>query len=189
MIYLNDHIDDFDVPSALRCVSPQRLAHATRYRHEIDRRLSLAVYMLLCEALRNEYGITEPPLFDFGPHGKPVLRNHPDIHFNLSHCRRAALCVVSDRPVGCDIEDVPAELDLDICRYCSNDVEIADILASDNPPLEFFTRWTRKEAYLKRTGEGLTNHLSEILNTPQAAAASFQTTYAPHIGCVYTICQ
>ncbi len=184
MIYLNDHIEEIDVEQALSVVSEQRRQYALHYRQQQDRRLSLAVYLLLCKALKTEYGITKPPEFTFGPHGKPTLRDHPDIHFNLSHCPRAALCVVSDQPVGCDIECVPAELDMDLCRYCCTDEETAAILASDNPTLAFTELWTKKEAYMKLTGEGLTSHFSflashfSLLNSYTSLDRSY----------VYTVC-
>ena len=91
MIYLNEHIAEIDPAEALQKVSRQRAEHALRYRHLADRQLSLAVFLLLMEGLEKEYGLTEAPELAFGPSGKPYLAGHPDIHFNLSHCPRAAL--------------------------------------------------------------------------------------------------
>ena len=192
MIYLNDHIDELDIAEALRQVSPERAAYALRYRRELDQRLSLAVYLLLQQALREEYGMQEVPPFAYGPNGKPFLKDHPGIHFNLSHCPRAALCVVADHPVGCDIEAVPEELDLDLCHHCFNDKEVAAILASDSPTLTLTTLWTQKEALLKLTGEGLsdaTSHLSPL--TSHLSPFTFHLS-PPHISpdrsYVYTVC-
>ena len=106
MIYLNTHPEDLNIDLALKQVSPQRREAALRYMRDIDRKLSLAAFLLLMEGLEKEYGISEPPVLAFGPHGKPFLRDYPHIHFNLSHCSRAALCVVGDAPVGCDVETV-----------------------------------------------------------------------------------
>jgi len=58
MIYLNDRISDIDIEQALAMVSETRRQKALAYRHENDQRLSLAVYMLLCEGLEKEYGIS-----------------------------------------------------------------------------------------------------------------------------------
>ena len=57
MIYIDDHIHDFDLQEALETVSPQRRAQALRYRHERDQRLCIAAYRLLQQALLKEYGI------------------------------------------------------------------------------------------------------------------------------------
>lgn len=188
MIYLNDDIEGLDLEHAFASVSPQRRDYALRYRFELDRRLSLAVYLLLCEGLKEEYGISELQEFVFGHHGKPALKNHPEIHFNLSHCHRAALCVVGEGPVGCDVECVPEELDREVCRYCFNEREMADIAGSADPPLAFARLWTRKEAFLKFTGEGLTDNLPALLDSPQAEKACFQTYVAADNSYVYTVC-
>ena len=187
-IWLNDHLDTLDVEQALQAVSVQRRMEALRYRYDKDRRQSLAVYLLLCEGLEKEYGITALPQFVFGHHGKPMLKDYPDIHFNLSHCREAALCVISDQPVGCDVESVPNELDMDVCRYCYNEEEIADIVASDHPTIAFTILWTKKEAYLKLTGEGLTDDLPSLFGPAQSEEVSFSTFVAPDKSYVYTIC-
>ena len=168
-------------------MSKQRWQEALRYVQVGDQRQSLAAYLLLCEALEKEYGIVEKPEFSFGTHGKPFLANHPGIHFNLSHCRSAVLCVVDSVPVGCDIEEVPETLDIDLCRYCFNDQEADSILCSPNPPLAFTELWTKKEAFLKLTGEGLTDNLREALNSPLAQKATFKTIISPDNTFVYTV--
>lgn len=125
----------------------------------------------------------EVPPFAYGPNGKPFLKDHPGIHFNLSHCPRAALCVVADHPVGCDIEAVPEKLDLDLCHHCFNDKEVAAILASDSPTLTLTTLWTQKEALLKLTGEGLT--AMSQLSTLHFPLSTF---HSPDCSYVYTAC-
>ncbi len=189
MIYLDTRVDEMDLAAALEQVGDWRREVALRYVKDDDRRLSLSVYMLLRSALEREYGITVQPEFDYGPHGKPFLRDYPHIHFNLSHCRGAALCVVGDAPVGCDIERVEAKVDMEVCRYCCNENEVEAILGSDNPQLAFFTLWTRKEAFLKYTGEGLTNNLPGLLLTPEALSVRFETYTAEDGALVYTICR
>ena len=159
MIYLNEHIADIDLTEALQKVGPLRAEYALRYHRDLDRRLSVAVILLLMEGLEREYGLSGPPVFAFGLNGKPFLADHPEIHFNLSHCPRAALCVLGNAPVGCDIEAVPDELDWDVCRHCFNEAEHHSIRTAANPLLAFTEHWTRKEAYLKWTGEGLCDDL------------------------------
>lgn len=189
MIYLNDHIDSLDIEESLALVSKQRRQEALRYRQINGQRQSLAVYLLLCEALEKEYGIVERPEFSFGEHGKPFLADHADIHFNFSHCRRAVLCVVDSVPVGCDIEAVPEKLDMDLCRCCFNDEEVDAIISSPSPTIAFTELWTRKEAFLKLTGEGLTDNLPAVLAAPLAQKASFSTHISPDHSYVYTICK
>ncbi len=189
MLYLNTHIQDLDVERALAQVSPQRRREALRYVKECDRRLSLAVYLLLQEALEKEYGITGAPRFGFGPAGKPFLEDYPHIHFNLSHCPGAALCVVSDEPVGCDIECVPETLDMDLCRHVCHESELDVILNSPSPEVAFATLWTRKEALLKYTGEGLTENLPQLMFSPVAGTVRFETFTTFSGDFVYTVCR
>ncbi|MBP5539016.1 MAG: 4'-phosphopantetheinyl transferase superfamily protein [Bacteroidales bacterium] len=187
MIYLNDHIFDIDLSETLRKVGPQRAEYALRYRREQDKKLSVAVILLLMEGLEREYGLSGPPVFSFGPNGKPFLADHPEIHFNLSHCPRAALCALGDETVGCDIEAVPDELDWDVCRHCFNEAEQASIRDAANPLLAFTELWTRKEAYLKWTGEGLCDDLPGLFERT-ISLPRFLTRIAPDQSYVWTVC-
>lgn len=162
MLYLNDDIAHFDFEAALPLLSEQRREQALKFKHEQGRKTCAAAYLLLCEGLRKEYGITEKPVFEYGEHGKPSIIGHPDIHFNLSHCREAAVCVVSDRPVGVDIESIRSYKD-SLVRYTMNDVEIAQITQSSHPEEAFTRLWTMKEAVLKLSGEGLRNDMKSVL--------------------------
>ena len=193
MIYLNDHLFDFDLDAALLELSEQRRQLALRYRHELGRRTCAAAYLLLCEGLRKEYGITEKPVFEFGEHGKPSIIGRPDLHFSLSHCREAAICVLSDRPVGIDIESVGRYNDR-LVRYTMNDEEMAQILASNRPDIAFTRLWTQKEAVLKCTGEGIGNDLKNVLkkfreSSPTTHRPSPITTVeSPDERYVYSVC-
>lgn len=185
MIYIDDKIDALDFDAALANVSPQRRDHALRYRQERDRRLSVAVYRLLQKALAVEYGITEAPLFEFNEHGKPRIVGHPEIYFNLSHCREAAACVVSPVPVGIDIED-QNRYDAELVKAVMNDEEQRQIACSSDPALAFTRLWTMKESLLKMTGEGLSKNLCDILAAPQVVAKApyrFHTTIHPSFVC------
>ncbi|MBP3775440.1 MAG: 4'-phosphopantetheinyl transferase superfamily protein [Prevotella sp.] len=162
MIYLNDDIAGFDFETALPLLSDQRREQALKFKHEQGRKTCAAAYLLLCEGLRKEYGITEKPVFEYGEHGKPFIVGHPDIHFNLSHCREAAVCVISDRPVGVDIESI-REYKESLVRYTMNEDEIAQITQSSHPEEAFTRLWTMKEAVLKLSGEGLRNDMKSVL--------------------------
>ena len=162
MVYLNDQVDALDTDLALARVSAQRREQALRFRHEGSRRLCLAAYLLLMDGLREEYGLTEPPVFDYSSEGKPFVAAHPDIHFSLSHSGTVALCAISDQPVGADVE-VPRQVSPSLIRFTMNDQEQAQIEASPNPTMQFFHFWTRKEALLKLTGEGIRNDMKMVL--------------------------
>ena len=182
MVYLNDDIAHFDWQSALPLLSPQRREQVLKFRHEQGRRTCAAAYLLLCEGLQKEYGIDEPPVFSYGEHGKPSIVGHADIHFNLSHCREAALCVVSDRPVGVDVESI-REFKESLVSYTMSDAEIARIHQAERPEVEFIRLWTMKEAVLKLAGTGITNDLKTVLTGRQ----QIETTVNLEKNYVYSI--
>lgn len=62
---------------------------------------------LLAVGLRELYGMElNRAGLSYGQHGKPYLRNHPEIHFNISHCEGLAVCVFSDTETGVDVERI-----------------------------------------------------------------------------------
>ncbi len=164
-LYINKNIDAILLDEAMPLLSPQRREKVSEIRHEGVRRQSIAAYLLLCRALREEYGITSPPTFDYEEGGKPFLTDRPDIHFNFSHCKGAVACAVSDTPVGVDIETIHKYNEA-LCRKVLSEEEHALVLSSDRPDLEFTKLWTRKEALLKLTGEGIRDDLKDILHHP-----------------------
>ena len=99
-VYINEHIWDFDLEAALKTISEQRREQALKFKHEQGQRLCVLAYLLLKEGLRQEYGLTDNPIFEYNEHGKPSIVGHPEIYFNLSHCKEAVVCAVSDKPVG-----------------------------------------------------------------------------------------
>jgi len=162
MIYLNDDIAGFDFEAALPLLSDQRREQALKFKYELGRKTCAMAYLLLCEGLRQEYGITERPVFDYGEHGKPIIVGHPDIHFNVSHCHEGVICVVSDRPVGVDIESI-REYKESLVRYTMNDCEVQQIEQAEHPEVEFIRLWTMKEAVLKLSGKGIVDNMKGVL--------------------------
>ena len=184
MIYINDHIYDFDLPEALSQLSDQRREQALRFKHELGQRTCAAAYLLLCEGLQQEYGISEKPVFEYGEHGKPFIVGHPDIHFNLSHCREAAICILSDKPVGIDIETI-RPFKQTLVDYTMNDEEVHQIQEAERPDVEFIKRWTQKEAVLKLSGTGISNDIKQVLHNPPA---SLTTIVSDDFRYIYSYC-
>ncbi|MEU9594704.1 4'-phosphopantetheinyl transferase superfamily protein [Streptomyces sp. NPDC048193] len=94
-----------------------------------------------------------------GPHGRPGVAGPAGsaVHFSLSRSGGLALVALASRPVGVDIERLPGRrLAEDAARSLHPD-ERAELarLPPGALPGAFARCWTRKEAYLKATGEGL----------------------------------
>ncbi len=161
MIYIDKNISSFDLAEAMNMLSAERREKMEAISNEAVRRQGIAAYLLLCKALREEYGITEPPTFGYEDGGKPFILARPYIHFNLSHCSEAVICAVSDRPVGVDIETVRPFKDA-LARHVLSEEEYHKVVAAPSSALEFIKLWTRKEALLKLTGEGIRTNLKTI---------------------------
>ena len=183
-IYVSEHIWDFDLREALEEISPQRREQALRFKYELGQRQNVLAYQLLKQGLREGYGITENPLFEYNEHGKPAIVGHPEICFNLSHCKEAVACVVSDTPVGVDVAFVRSYKD-GLAHYTMNDEELQVIQAAPNPDVAFIRLWTMKEAALKLIGTGISDDLKTVLQlNPHLHFTTHETsTY------VYTVCE
>ncbi len=99
-------------------------------------------------------------VFRAGPHGKPALAGPvEDIPFNLSHSGGLALVAIAEAGrVGIDAETVRSEIEVeDLSRRFFAPAETAEILAisPDARLAAFFACWTRKEAFVKALGGGL----------------------------------
>ena len=99
-------------------------------------------------------------------HGKPLLPAHLGISFNLSHAgNRGLIAIGKGIEIGVDIEELRMPTDL---RGLANSIFSAEELRALGglPDSElratFFTCWTRKEAYLKALGVGLTIEPSSV---------------------------
>lgn len=182
MIYLNDDLVHFDFNAALPLLSEQRREQALRFKYELGRKTCAAAYLLLCEGLRKEYGITGRPVFEYGEHGKPAIAGMPHIHFNLSHCREAVICVLSEHPVGVDVESIREYKDT-LVRYTMNEREILQIEQAGRPDVEFIRLWTMKEAVLKLSGQGIVDNLKSVLTGEE----QFQTVCQAEKGYVYSV--
>lgn len=99
--------------------------------------------------------------FEYGSYGKPFLAGEGDkeLSFNLSHSQGLVLYAITrGRQIGVDVECVRDNRDTEaIARRFFSPQEIAAIESLPEPIRQraFFACWTRKEAYLKARGDGL----------------------------------
>ena len=182
-ILLSEDIWGFDLGAALKGISPQRREQALKFKFEQGQRLCVLAYQLLKQGLREEYGIIENPVFEYNEHGKPSIVGHPEIFFNLSHCKEAAICVVSDQPVGVDVEGI-REYKESLVNYTMNDEEIAQIKSAENPASTFIRLWTMKEATTKLIGTGISNDMKTVLDTTK-----YRYTTVDRQRYIYTVCE
>lgn len=177
MYLLRDDIaslDEQQTERLLLALPEWRREVAMRYQHLAGRRESATAYLLLLEALQQQYGINEAPHFVIGPHGKPSLLEFPHIHFNTSHCHKAVICAVGDTPVGVDIEGRRSIRD-SLVDYTMNAAEKERIARAEDPEMEFLKLWTAKEAVVKLSGEGIQDNIRDILTLAKDRNISVHT--------------
>lgn len=109
-----------------------------------------------------------PLCFGEGTHGKPYLKAYPDLHFSLSHSGRIAVCALAGQEVGVDIQQFGRIRDGLAERFFSpEDQQLIREWEEYGVRREemFFRIWTIKEAYMKLTGEGMSQglHSTRIL--------------------------
>jgi 4'-phosphopantetheinyl transferase len=95
--------------------------------------------------------------FTLGPRGKPYLQG-PGPFFNLSHSGKLALIGIAQCELGLDVEKVRhLESLTEIAQRHFSPSEFEALCALHGPARElgFYRCWTRKEAYIKAIGEGL----------------------------------
>lgn len=182
-VLLSEDVWDFDLCKALEEISAQRREQALKFKFELGQRLCVLAYQLLKQGLWEEFGIMENPVFEYNEHGKPSIAGHPEIHFNLSHCKEAAACVVSDHPVGIDVESIRPYKDA-LAHYAMNEEEVRLLESSDHPDTAFIRLWTMKEATLKLIGTGISDDLKTAIDPLR-----YQYTTVEREKYVYTVCK
>jgi len=162
-----------------QCLSQQRQKKIRALRFGKDRLLSLGAGILLKIGLER-YGISErEAVICLGEHGKPYLRDYPNLHFNLSHSGSMVMAAFSDVPVGCDVEKI-GEARLPVAHRFFAPEELKRL--EQAPPGEernrlFFRFWTLKESVLKATGNGMTLPMDSFTIIPGEPVSICGGTY------------
>jgi 4'-phosphopantetheinyl transferase len=162
-------------------LAPDECERAARFHFERDRRHFIAARGLLREILSRYLGLS-PNRFRFGytAYGKPHLadeRTGAALRFNVSHAGELALYAISrERELGIDIERLRTDIEhRQIAAQFFSKQEVAALSALPECLQQeaFFLCWTRKEAYIKGIGEGLSLPLDsfDVSLTPGAPAS------------------
>ena len=101
--------------------------------------------------------------------GKPYFVESP-LHFSIAHTKNHAFCVLSDRPVGIDAEEMDRQINPRLAEKLLSPTEKKQLDQTDDPRLALLKFWVLKEAAGKCTGEGMQlwpNHTDFSLNDPR----------------------
>jgi 4'-phosphopantetheinyl transferase len=164
-----------------RLLSPEEVDRASRFRAAGRRDAFVVARGRLRQLLALATGCPAAGVvlaLDRG--GKPRLA-HPagtGVRFNLSHSGELMLCAVTrDRDVGVDVEriDEAAAREAVAARvFAPPERRALRTLPPSRRPAAFFAGWTRKEAVVKATGEGLARPLGSFVVSLDPEDATMQ---------------
>ncbi len=112
--------------------------------------------------------------FVYGIRGKPALAVASGIHFNVTHAGTLAVIALTlGREIGVDVELIRPVSEMHQIAgrfFCPEEASEIKSLPQTEQERAFFSCWTRKEAYIKATGYGLSVPL-----------AGFRVTVGPDV--------
>ena len=97
------------------------------------------------------------PEIRFAPKGKPYFAD-ASWHFSISHCQNHVFCLLADRPVGIDAEELDRKVSPKLAARILSPGELAQWSVSSDPNKTLLSFWVLKEADAKRSGEGIRLH-------------------------------
>jgi 4'-phosphopantetheinyl transferase len=160
------------VQAFLKILSTDEKSKAQRFYFEKDRSHFIAARGIL-RTILGCYLETDPGslVFCYKLYGKPALVGENDrttYNFNLSHSDGLLLLAITrGREVGIDLECIHAELagqgqEIAERFFSPNEVAKLGSLPTEQKAEAFFKCWTRKEAYVKAKGGGLSVPLDQF---------------------------
>lgn len=157
---------DWHTLSSILSTDEQARANSYRFEHLKHR------YIMGRSALRKLLGryLNCSPIsirFSYNDYGKPSLSdNNSDIQFNVSRSQNIMLCAfVLNSEVGIDIEAINPNIDFAaISQSFFSEQERKALHEIDKNAIDraFFRIWSRKEAYIKALGKGLSYPLQQF---------------------------
>ena len=143
-------------------LAPDEKARADRFHFQKDRNHFITARGVL-RALLSRYLRVRPAdlAFNYSAYGKPSLASrHGDaLRFNVSHSHELALfAFAAGRELGVDVEWIRPEVIAERIAehfFAAGEVAVLQALPDCHQAEAFFNCWTRKEAYIKARGEGL----------------------------------
>lgn len=149
-----------------KILSTDELAHADKFLKE-EHGIYYVISKAITRQILSRYLAILPEKIEFGveKNGKPFVVGG-DLQFNVSHSGDYLLVGVTKKNlIGVDIERVKKNLDhLALAKrfFTQKEYETLEMLSDEKQIAAFYRCWTRKEAFIKATGLGLSFGLANF---------------------------
>lgn len=156
-----------EISACYELLSSEEQERARRFRVERPR----SEFVLTRGTLRSllaQYlgGVPQEVRFRYASRGKPALEGDRGLSFNVSHTNGLALMAfVKQRAIGVDVENMGREVEAERLAerfFSEHERQALRLLGGDELLAAFFRCWTRKEAYIKAKGDGLSLPLDQF---------------------------
>jgi 4'-phosphopantetheinyl transferase len=179
----------------LRTLDTDEQTRASRFHFEKHRRQFIAGRGIL-RSLLGRYLQVKPEevRFAYGAYGKPTLdaAHHAGaLQFNASHSHELAVyAFAQDHDVGIDVEYMKEDFatqEIAERFFSKYEVQVLSTLPREEQAAGFFRCWTRKEAYIKAIGTGLSHPLDQfdVTLAPDEPAALLRDHRDPEVATRY----
>jgi 4'-phosphopantetheinyl transferase len=164
---LNFVVDDEAYNRYHSFLSKDEKERASRFKFYKDKRCYVVTKGVL-RLLSGRYLNTDAKAieFEYEKYGKPKLKHNTNLNFNVSHSGDLAIIgFVHNHTIGVDIEKIKNDFDtFEIASSCFSKHEIDALhkISKQEQHKAFYRCWTRKEAFIKAKGSGLSFPLDEF---------------------------
>lgn len=174
-VKLDRPLTEDETKALLRIMPDERRERLTRMSREELRYEPLCAYAILYMATHSLYGWKKLPQLRYNKYGKPEFADYPDVQFNISHTRNAALVGLHDEALGVDIEKLRPVSERSMKR-----------IAGTASRQEFFESWVRREAHIKWSGTGLSGIRGAEQSAPRGERIVYLDTFPDYVACLCT---
>ncbi len=160
-----------EILSFTQVLAPDEQMRAARFKFPIHQQRYVIARGILRQLLAR-YLKCPPQEIDFHytQYGKPLLASpisNPRLYFNISHSENIALYAFSlTADLGVDIENIRADIEAENIAerfFATEEVQMLKHLTAEQKIAAFFAIWTKKEAFIKAIGQGLTFSLQDFV--------------------------
>jgi 4'-phosphopantetheinyl transferase len=178
-------------PCSTDFLSAGERERAAQFHFDKDRNRYVAARSVLRQLIgRYEQVSPEGIQFTYNTYGKPALENST-LRFNLSHSADVVLLAFTrNKNIGVDVERIRPEFaakEIAGRFFSQEEVALLRALPVESLPESFFTCWTRKEAFIKGHGSGLSLPLHRFVVSLDSPARLVRTDFDPDAARQWTL--